>query len=73
MQQPPAKANAPRSADRPWIGVHFTCAGRYLRISRAADGTRYIARCPACGQSLRFLVQPGGSSQRFYKVNCTAD
>lgn len=53
-----------------WLGVHFTCAGRYVRVGRRADGTGYLARCPRCGKTLRFRVGPGGTDRRFFEVSC---
>lgn len=56
--------------NRPWIGVHFVCSNRYIRVRRGADGTAYLARCPSCGRCLRFRVGAGGSAQRFFEVSC---
>ncbi len=35
---------------RPWIGVQFVCAGKYVRVFRRGDGSGYLARCPTCGK-----------------------
>jgi hypothetical protein len=56
------------SGARPYISVHFACCSVYLRIYRSADGTSYIGRCPRCGQSVRFVVGPGGTEARFFVV-----
>jgi len=55
---------------RPWLGVLFRCSGKYQRVFRNVDGTAYLARCPTCGKSVRFLVGSGGSSGRFFEVAC---
>ena len=31
-------ASAP-GAERPWLGMRFTCAGAYIRVYRSADGS----------------------------------
>lgn len=58
------------NAGRPWIGVQFVCAGKYLRVFRAVDGTGYLARCPTCAKSMWFRVGSGGSADRFFEVSC---
>jgi hypothetical protein len=55
---------------RPWLGVRFRCAGAYLRVFRAADGTEYRATCPRCARCVRFAVGEGGTNQRFFEVSC---
>lgn len=55
---------------RPALQVYFRCANAYLRVLRAADGTHYLARCPSCGKSTRFLVGQGGTDQRFFELSC---
>ena len=59
-----------RTPDRPWIGVQFTCANRYVRVHRRVDGSGYLARCPACGREVRFRVGDGGTDARFFEVSC---
>ena len=55
--------------ERPWIGVHFTCAGRYIRVFRSgSDG--YLARCPTCAKTMWFRVGSGGTSERFFELTC---
>jgi hypothetical protein len=56
--------------ERPWLGVHFTCAGAYQRVFRNAAGTAYLARCPKCAKCIRFRVGPGGEQKRFFEVSC---
>ena len=55
---------------RPWLGVHFVCASKYVRVYREPDGSRYIARCPSCGRSAIFRVGQGGTSSRQFEVSC---
>ncbi|MDX9910889.1 MAG: hypothetical protein RBS39_03555 [Phycisphaerales bacterium] len=55
---------------RPFLRVYFKCSGDYLRVYRNAQGTAYLARCPTCGKSMRFLVGPGGTDQRTFEVSC---
>ncbi|MEZ6243752.1 MAG: hypothetical protein R3B57_12005 [Phycisphaerales bacterium] len=59
-----------RAEERPWIGVHFACSNRYVRVHRRADGSGYLARCPACGRVVRFRVGEGGTNARFFEVSC---
>jgi len=60
----------PAGGPRPWLGVYFRCAGKYVRVHRNASGTAYLARCPACGRGVRFAVGPGGTGERFFEVRC---
>jgi phage FluMu protein Com len=55
---------------KPFLMVTFRCANAYQRVYRAADGSHYLARCPKCGKSVRFLVGKGGSDQRAFDVSC---
>lgn len=57
-------------AGRPYLRLWFECAGQYQRAYRNASATEYNARCAKCGQTVRFPVGPGGSSERFFKVSC---
>lgn len=57
---------------RPFLQVMFRCANAYLRVYRAADGKRYLARCPKCGKEVRFQVGEGGTSQRQFDVSCVS-
>lgn len=55
---------------RPWLGVHFVCANKYVRVYRDADGAKYTARCPACGRCAIFRVGAGGTESRQFEVSC---
>ena len=55
---------------RPYLRLWFACAGQYLRAYRNASGTEYNSRCPKCGQAVRFPIGPGGTSDRFFTVDC---
>lgn len=61
----------PADAVRPWLMVWFRCVAKYQRVYRAADGTRYDARCPSCGKAVRFAVGPEGTGSRSFEVDCT--
>ncbi len=63
-------AGAAHGVERPWIGVRFLCSNRYVRVHRRADGSGYLARCPACGRQVSFRVGPGGTESRFFEVSC---
>ena len=54
----------------PWIGVRFTCAGKYVRVFRKPEAPAYIARCPKCAKCVRFQVGQGGSDSRMFDVSC---
>jgi hypothetical protein len=54
----------------PFLQVWFRCANAYLRVSRSRDGKRYLARCPRCGQAVRFVVGEGGTDRRQFMVDC---
>lgn len=55
---------------RPWLGVYFACANKYVKVFRSADGRSYTARCPKCGDATNFRVGQGGTSTRFFEVRC---
>lgn len=55
---------------RPYLGVYFRCANRYVKTFRSVDGSEYVARCPVCAKPVRFRVGPGGTAQRFFEVSC---
>lgn len=55
---------------RPWLSLWFSCANVYTRAYRNAQGTGYTGRCPRCGKSVRFMIGPGGTSQRMFEVRC---
>lgn len=63
-------AEAGQTEPRPWLGVHFVCANRYVRVFRDHRGGGYTARCPACGRCARFRVGPGGTPSRLFEVSC---
>ena len=63
----PASAREEQSS-RPFVSVLFACCNVYQRIYRSANGTRYGGRCPRCGRAVRFLVGPGGTSERIFVV-----
>jgi hypothetical protein len=50
--------------------VTFACSGAYVRVYRAHDATHYLARCPKCAKTMRFIVGEGGTSQRAFTVRC---
>jgi PHP family Zn ribbon phosphoesterase len=53
---------------RPFIGVTFNCCRVYVRVHRSADVDQYVARCPRCGKSVRFVVGEGGTDARTFVV-----
>lgn len=66
---PPAGTGG-RGAGRPSLQVFFACANAYQRVLRSSDGRSYTARCPQCGKVATFLVGPGGSDQRTFRLSC---
>jgi hypothetical protein len=65
-----ASAAMPGGAGRPFLRIWFGCANQYQRAYKHADGSQYSARCPKCGQMVRFPVGPGGTNERFFEVRC---
>lgn len=61
---------APNAGNRPWLGVWFSCANRYVRVYRSPDAPFYLARCPKCGDEVRFRVGANGTRDRFFEVRC---
>lgn len=57
-------------AARPWLGVWYKCANKYVKVFRSPDGQTYTARCPKCGEATRFRVGEGGVSTRFFEIQC---
>ncbi len=55
---------------RPSLQVYFACANAYQRVLRSFDGASYTARCPKCGMVKQFVVGPGGSDQRTFRLSC---
>jgi len=55
---------------RPWLGVHFLCAGVYQRVYKDRRGSGYTARCAKCGKCVKFRVGAGGTDRRFFEVSC---
>lgn len=57
---------------RPFLMISFRCrAGdSYQRVYRSLDGSHYLARCPKCGKSVRFVVGDGGTGARSFVVEC---
>ena len=55
---------------RPWLGVWYKCANKYVKVFRSPDGKTYTARCPKCGEATRFRVGEGGVSTRFFEIQC---
>jgi len=62
--------SSPPESVRPWIGIHYLCSGKYIRVYRSADGMQYHARCPQCSRCTVFRVGEGGSSSRQFEVSC---
>jgi hypothetical protein len=61
-------ADPPAGPIRPWIGVRFTCCGLYARVYRRPNETRYVVRCPSCGQRAIVRVDPSGTPHRFFRA-----
>ncbi len=69
----PADPHAAPTPPNRWLGVYFRCARQYTRVFRKEGATNYLARCPKCGQTLAFQVDPtdpNASANRFYQVSC---
>ena len=64
-----AAPDAPATANRPFISVHFACCNIYLRIYRSPDGQSYRGHCPRCAKPVHFAVAPGGTDARTFRVS----
>lgn len=64
----------PSGVGKPSLQVYFRCSNQYVRVLRASGGQGaaggYVARCPRCGKSMRFVVGEGGTSRRFFELSC---
>ncbi len=62
--------NAQTGAGGGFLRLWFSCAGAYGRAYRNREGTKYIGRCPKCGQCAQFGIGQGGTSRRQFEVSC---
>lgn len=53
-----------------YLRIFFACSNAYARAQRTPAGDAYTARCPSCGQTKRFLIGPGGTSERSFVLTC---
>ena len=54
------------TAQRRFVGVHFTCCDVYSRIYINRDETAYEGNCPKCAKRVRLQIGPGGTDARFF-------
>lgn len=57
---------------RPWLGVHYVCAGTYGRVILDRSGSFYVASCPKCSKRCTVRVGSGGTSNRMFEMTCSA-
>lgn len=67
---PSGAAPSAAGAGKPFLRLWFRCSAQYARAYRKPDGSCYLGRCPACGQSIRFPIGPGGTGERSFVVSC---
>ncbi|MDP1660904.1 MAG: hypothetical protein Q8L55_03225 [Phycisphaerales bacterium] len=67
---PSAEPSGTKPGAVPYLRIFFSCANAYARAQRTPAGDAYTARCPTCGQTKRFLIGPGGSSERSFVLTC---
>jgi hypothetical protein len=56
------------TAQRPFLGIHFTCCQAYSRIYINQQLTAFEGRCPRCARLLTVRIDPDGSDARFFTV-----
>lgn len=61
--------DAPATGPGGFLGVNFACCGVYARVYPNRDKTAYEGRCPKCLRSVRFLIGPGGATDRFFTAS----
>ena len=57
------------SQGRKWIGVTFDCCKQYGRAYLNEKKQEYLARCPKCLRTLKFVVGDNGVSDRFFQAD----
>ncbi len=65
-------ASMRKGSARPWLGIHYACAGVYGRVILDRSGTHYQAVCPKCSKRCTIRVGEGGTSERMFTVTCAA-
>ena len=63
----PSRA-ADASAQRPFLGIHFTCCQTYSRIYINAQATAFEGRCPRCASPVTVRIAADGMDGRFFTV-----
>ena len=59
------KSGTLRSSRR-FLGVHFACCGRYVRVYVNCDETAYVGHCPQCSRPVRLQIGRDGTNARFF-------
>ncbi len=55
-----------KRAERPFVGIFFTCCKVYSRIYLNRQKTAFVGWCPKCAAKVEMKVSPTGSASRFF-------
>ncbi len=67
---PPANpGRGPNPPARSFVGIHFSCCDVYSRVYLDDQRDAYVARCPRCLRGMKLVVDPTGSTARFFEAS----
>ncbi|MBL8827059.1 MAG: hypothetical protein JNM18_08740 [Planctomycetaceae bacterium] len=62
-------ARGPTPPARSFVGIHFSCCDVYSRVYLNDERDSYLARCPRCLRGMKLVVDPTGSTARFFEAS----
>jgi hypothetical protein len=62
-------ASRDTASARQFVGIRFTCCDVYTRVYIDDGRDSYLARCPRCMRGMRLVIDPLGSTARFFEAS----